>query len=170
MKEFNVKTLRKNEKQEFVQRSTCHGEHEDEFKASRGRKYQRKLTTNLPWRVHVPWREDYSRGELRRPNPLKLTWQKLTEEESSTRHGEQITCHGEFNQNKNSIKALSSFQKGIIIIYATLGGEKTGKHRETLKEQGAQGLKGFTRSLRHHGLLPFHLFFSPCKVTMTMSI
>jgi len=46
---------------------------------------------------------------------------------------------------------------------------KQGKTQREPKEQGAQGLKENTRSLRHHGLVPFHLFFSPCKVTMTMS-
>jgi len=55
-----------------------------------------------------------------------------------------------------------------ILLDATLG-EKQGKYQRDSKELGAQGLKEDTRSLRHHGLVPFHLFFSPCKVTMTMS-
>jgi len=46
---------------------------------------------------------------------------------------------------------------------------KQEKTQRNSKEQGAQGLKEDTKSLRHHGLVPFHLFFSPCKVTMTMS-
>jgi len=48
-------------------------------------------------------------------------------------------------------------------------GRKQGKTQRELKEQGAQGLREDTRLLRHHGLVSFHLFFSPCKVTMTMS-
>ena len=48
------------------------------------------------------------------------------------------------------------------LLKATLG-EKQGKDQRDSKEQEAQGLKEDTRSLRHHGLVPFHLFFSPCK-------
>ena len=55
-----------------------------------------------------------------------------------------------------------------ILLEATLG-EKQGKDQRDSKEQGAQGLKEDTRSMSHRGLVPFHLFFSPCKVTMTMS-
>jgi len=69
-----------------------------------------------------------------------------------------------------SIKSSLLISETLLSDLRSFYGEKNrGKHRETLKQQGAQGLKGFTRSLRHHGLLPFHLFFSPCKVTMTMS-
>jgi len=89
------------------------------------------------WRANVPWRANYLRGELRQPNPSKLTWQRPTRKESSTHNGEQITCHDEFIKVCISIKALSSFQKYIMIPYATLRREKTGKTRETLKEQGA---------------------------------
>ena len=46
---------------------------------------------------------------------------------------------------------------------------KQGKTQREPQEQGAQELKEDTRSVRHHGLDPFHFFFSPCKVTMTMS-
>ena len=42
----------------------------------------------------------YSGGELRRPNPSELTWQKSTGEESSTRHGEHIYSRGELRQKK----------------------------------------------------------------------
>jgi len=128
VQELNVKTLRKKEKQGFVKKvnlpwqviylpwrvNYSRGEHEDEFKASRGREYQRQLATNLPWRVHgeltCHGEQNYSRGELRRPNPSKLTWQKRTREESSTHHGEQITCHGEFIKFCKYKRPICSFQ------------------------------------------------------------
>jgi len=67
------------------------------------------------------------------------------------------------------LKAIHHFSwEDTILLEATLG-EKQGKDQRDSKEQGAQGLKEDTRSLRHHGLVPFHLFFSPCKLTMTMS-
>jgi len=75
---------------------------------------------------------------------------------------------------KKSIKGLSfTSEEDIssyhtILLEATLG-EKQEKDQRDSKEQGAQGLKEDTRSLRQHGLVPFHLFFSPCKVTMTMN-
>jgi len=100
VQELNVKTLRKKEKQGFVKKvnlpwqviylpwwvNYSRGEHEDEFKASRGRECQRQLATNLPWWVHgeltCHGEQNYSRGELRRPNPSKLTWQKPTGKKS----------------------------------------------------------------------------------------
>jgi len=56
--------------------------------------------------------QNYSRGELRWPNLSKLTWQKPTGEESSTRHGEQITCHGEFIKFYKYKRPICSFQWG----------------------------------------------------------
>jgi len=114
----------------------------------------------------------YSGGELRRSNPSKLTWQKPTGEESSTRHGEHTYSRGELSQRKKYKRPFKQIRWGeryhTIILEATLG-QKQRKDQRDSKEQGAQGLKEDTRSLRHHGLVPFHLFFSPCMVTMTMS-
>ena len=98
-----------------------------------------------------------------------MTWQKPTGKESSCRPSHEI-LPGRKALFSRSIKALLLISERLLSdLRSFLAGEKQGKLRETLKEQGAQRLKGFTRSLRHHGLLPFHLFFYPCKVTMTMS-
>ena len=158
MKELNVKTLRKKEKQGFVKKvnlswrvNYSRGEHEDEFKASRGKEYQRQLATNLSWRVHgeltFHGEQNYSRGEVRRPNPSKLTWQKPTGEESSTRHGEQITFHGEFIKFCKYKRPICSFQWGDIIsyqiiIFRPLQGEKNrGKPEITSRNKELQGLE-----------------------------
>jgi len=109
------------------------------------------------------WREKVVWGKW------MMTWQKPTGKESSCRPSNKILPGGKALFSR-SIKAILLISKTLWSdLRSFLGEEKQGKLRETLKEQGAQGLKGFTRSLRHHGLLPFHLFFSPCKVTMTMS-
>ncbi|KEH26000.1 hypothetical protein MTR_6g039190 [Medicago truncatula] len=97
------------------------------------------LASNSPWRVKGEQgnprarhgEQNYSRGELRRPNLFKLTWQKPIGDESSTRHGENTYSRGELRENQRE-----------------------------LKEQGAQGLKESPRSLRHHGLLISSLLFS----------
>jgi len=89
-----------------------------EFSAS----YRQSIRGNSPPMRHGEWRASttchgkhiYSRGELRRPNPSELTWQKPTGEESSTRHGES-------SQRKKSIKGLSfTSEKKDIISYHTI--------------------------------------------------
>jgi len=52
-----------------------------------------------------PWRTIYSRGELRRPKPSELTWQKPTGEETSTRHCEHILAR-RVHQNRTMYKSL----------------------------------------------------------------
>jgi len=76
---------------------------------------------------------------------------------------------------EKSIKGLSFTSGGRIglsyhtIVLEVALGEKHGKNQRDSKEQGSQGLKEDTRLVRHHDLVPLHLFFSSCKVTMTMS-
>ena len=103
---------------------------------------------------------------------LKLR-QKPTGEETTIRHDERFYSRGELRQNRPYKSPFVHFMRDIIsyqtrLLEATLG-EKQGKDQRESKERGAQGLKEDTRSVRHHGLVPFHLFFFPCKVTMTMS-
>jgi len=98
-------------------------------------------------------------------------WHKPTGEETTTRHGEHTYSRGELSQRKKVKKPFQSDQMRAYdtrLVEATLG-EKQGKNQRGSKEQGAQGLKENTRSMRHLGLVPFHLILSSCKVTMTMS-
>ena len=92
--------------------------------------------------------QNYSQGELRRPNPSKLMWQKPTGEESSTRHGERITCHGEFIKFCKYKRPICSFQwegDHIIISYAIVGREKTGKTQRDPKGARNTRIEGISK-------------------------
>ena len=56
----------------------------------------------------------YSWGELRRPNPSELTWQRPTGEESSTRHGEHTYSRGELSQRKMYKRHFIHQEKTVI--------------------------------------------------------
>ena len=92
-------------------KSTCHDEwitREASMKTSSRRVEAESTRGNSPPTCHGE--QNYSRGELRRPNLSKLTWQKPTGEENSICHGEQITCHGEFIKFCKYKRPICSFQ------------------------------------------------------------
>ncbi|AES95257.1 hypothetical protein MTR_5g023480 [Medicago truncatula] len=102
------------------------------MKASRGREYQKQLATNRPWRVQgeltCHGEQNYSRGELRRPNPSKLTWQKPTGKESSTREASKLPAMA----NK---RPFTHFRRKIYHIIGHLRERKQGKTRENLRSK-----------------------------------
>jgi len=99
-----------------MQRSTRHGELKGELRqkvevtrlqlvmaSDKSKQRQEGIVTRLPCAMASTTRHGkhiYSRGELRRPNPSELTWQKPTGEESSTRHGKHTYSRGEWSQRK----------------------------------------------------------------------
>ena len=173
----------------WIDLKTLKKEEEQGKKVQKGRK-MKLLASNSQWRVAKAGRHIHSpptlNGKWSKSNLLarrvkatqissELTWHKPTGEETTTRHGECFYSRGELRQNRPYKSAFVLFRGGhhiisyhTILLEETLG-EKQGKDQRDSKEQGTQGLKEDTRSLRHHGLVSFHLFFSPCKVTMTMS-
>jgi len=70
----------------------------------------------------------YLRGELRRPNPSELTWQKPTGEESSTRYGEHTYSRGELSQRKKYKRPFIHIRaKYHIISHHSIGGHFRGE-------------------------------------------
>jgi len=158
---------------------------------SKDQKQQNCAKTNSPWRSkgepngeyfqrapkteqqHFAMARKILPGELRRP---KYNWWRGRNPLRKKAQLAIVSC--------NSLKRAATYQKrykslSLIFIglwcylerqrhYERQRG-KQGKLERTSKSKEYKGLKGFTRSLRYRGLLPFHLFFPPCKVTMTMS-
>ena len=122
--------------------------------------------------VYSPWRVSLLARRVKRSNPQ--SWRGTNPLVKKPLLAMASVSTWEANSDRTGhIKAHFVHFKGINWGEDSLGHqrkrENKGKTQREPKEQEAQGLKEDTRSLRHHGLVQFHLFFSSCKVTMTMS-